>query len=69
MKNHKLDSYSIWEPIPGVCKSYVIMGQEGGTVFPLVYLRKPKHISQATYVKMVEKITLTLPEGFEVDSA
>ncbi len=57
-----LESYSICEPIKGVCKSRAIWGNSGNKTFPLVYLRKPKHLTEEQFKDIVGYLSLSLPQ-------
>lgn len=68
MSRYPIDSYSISEgPIPPVCKSPAIWVTSGNTTFPVAYLRKPKHISQKSFVEIVRSIEMHLPAGWEIE--
>jgi hypothetical protein len=56
-----LDSYSVCKPVKGVCKSYAIWGNRRSMSFPLVYLRRPKHISDRDWRAVVDAVRLELP--------
>jgi len=60
----KIESYSVNRPIKGVCKQYAIWGTEGGTTAPLVYLQRPKWITDdLEWEDIVDSIRLNLPKG------
>ena len=57
----KIDSYSISKKgIRGVVKGAAIWGHVGTTVFPLVYLRKPKHLSDSDWQEVLDGVRLEL---------
>ncbi len=63
-----IDSYSICEPVTGVCKSYAIWGGSGGTTFPLIYLRKPKYLPEDQFKEIVGQLSLSLPVGYTIET-
>lgn len=44
----KVDSYSL-QTAPWANRGPAIYAQRGNTIWPMVYLRKPKHISQKDF--------------------
>lgn len=63
----KLESYSLCKPIKGLSKQYSLIGRSGATGTPLVYLQRPKHITDdAVWETIVESIEVKLPVGFEI---
>ena len=65
----KLEFYSISPPVKGLTKSFVIWIREESTIYPLVYLQKPKWISDKSFKKIVLSIRLDLPQDFEISNA
>ncbi len=63
-----IESYSICEPIKGVCKSRAIWGSSGNMTFPLVYLRKPKHLTEDQFKEIVGQLSLSLPVGYTIET-
>lgn len=53
-----IKSYSIEPPISGICKSWCIWAHSDKTnsMFPIVYLRKPKHLSADSFEKIVSHL-------------
>ena len=41
-------------------KSPILWGIEGGKMYALVYLRKPKHVSQEEFNQIIERMSLYL---------
>lgn len=63
----KLETYSIGKPVSGVCRQYAIWATEGSTTSPIVYLQRPKWITDdAAWERIVKSIRLDLPNGFNV---
>lgn len=62
----KIETYSVASPIKGICKSYAIWGQEGNEMAPLAYFTKPKWISDTDFIKIINSLTLNLPQGYEI---
>ena len=63
----KLDSYSLCGPIKGICKQRAIWATSGNTTQPLIYLQRPKWITDdAVWSKIVDGLRLELPSGFEI---
>ncbi len=48
-------------------KGYCVTVKVGRQKYPLVYLKKPKPISEASFKAAVEGIEVTLPDGFEFE--
>ena len=56
-----LDAYSVSkEPMDGIVKSPTIWGHKGNSVFPIAYLRKPKHISAGEWKEVVNSIRIKM---------
>ena len=59
----KFDSYSISRNgLEGICKSPVIWGHRESSMMPLVYLRKPKWMTEEDFYKVVDNLTIHLPK-------
>ena len=61
----KLESYSIdKEGVKGICKSPAIWGNNMNTneVYPLVYLGKPKWMTDEAFNKVLDGLRLDLPQ-------
>lgn len=63
----KIQYYSKSSGINGLYKQHLLLGFEGNTSWPLVFLQRPKWIkSDADWQKIVDGITLKLPAGTEI---
>lgn len=64
-----MGSYSIsTKPISGICKQPALWGHEKNraSMVPLIYLQKPKWISEETFLRIVESIRLDIPRDIEL---
>lgn len=48
------------KPIQGVCKSHALWAREGSKTWPVLYLRKPKHLNQDVFEALLEGMEITL---------
>lgn len=65
----KIESYYInKDGVEGLVKSAGIWGINGNTSFPLVYLKKPKHLDEGKFQEIVDSIVLNLPLNFETET-
>lgn len=56
-----IDSYSVNKTgIKGLVKSPAIWGHKDNVMFPLVYLRKPKHMSEKDWQEVLEGLRLEI---------
>jgi len=56
-----IDSYSVnQEGIKGLVKGAAIWGHKDNVVFPLAYLRKPKHLSADNWKEVLNGIRLEI---------
>lgn len=63
----KVKSYALSGPIEGLVKQHAIWAEEGTCMAPLIYLQRPKWISNdAQWKKICESVRLELPKEFEV---
>lgn len=63
----KIDIYYINENgIEGLVKSAGIWGVDGNKTFPLVYLKKPKHLSEEKFKEIIRTIEIKIKKGFEL---
>lgn len=63
----KPEEYSICEPVKGICKSHGIWGMTGNTMYPLIYFRRPKWITDdKCWNQIVKSISLDLPSDIEI---
>ena len=58
-----IDSYSICSPVKGITKQYAIWGNKGSSTFPLVYLQRPKHISDNDWQLVINHLSLDIPKA------
>lgn len=49
--------YEFHKPITGICKSHGIWKVDGCTLSPMVYLRKPKHISEDDFQNFINRLS------------
>jgi len=51
--------YELWlHGAEGIRQSPMIVKRENSTVYPIVYLRKPKHISQSEFEDVINRLGL-----------
>ena len=50
------------EPVQGICKQPCIWGNNRGRTAPLVYLQKPKWISEESFLEIIQGLELNMPE-------
>ena len=63
----QIENYGTQPPIKGVCKSSAVWARQGGAIFPLIYLQRPKWIkNDEAWKKVVESVRIALPVGFEI---
>lgn len=63
----KIDSYYVGQPLPGTCKQHGVWATEGNTVSPIMYLQRPKWITDdGAWEELVKSVRLELPHGFEI---
>lgn len=63
----KLESYSVVGPCKPLWTGYAVIGTEGNASMPILYLRRPKAITDDSVWKaIVESLHLSLPDGFEI---
>ena len=63
----KVESYAVEPPIDGLIKQHAVWGHEASTIFPLIYLQRPKWITNdAQWLAIVNSVRLVLPANFEV---
>lgn len=63
----KVKTYSVTGPIHGLIKQHAVWAEEGSVIAPLIYLQRPKWISNDDqWEKIVSSISLDLPAGFKV---
>jgi hypothetical protein len=62
-----IQSYSISSPVKGICKQHAAWGMTGNCAVPLIYLQRPKWITDdAVWENIVESVRLVLPDGLDV---
>ena len=68
MKEITLESYTVCKNgfCPPMRKSPAIAGMEGNHMFPLVYLTKPKNISEESFKAILDGLRLEIPPGFVI---
>ena len=55
--------FSLESPVPGVCKSHVLLRKSGENEWtPVLYFRKPKHVSQEDYERLMHRIRISIPK-------
>ena len=47
-------------PMEGVCKSHGIWVQEGSKIAPLIYLRKPKRMTDEDFETILNSLSVTI---------
>jgi len=65
----KLKSYSIGEPIQGICKQYAVWGHDAdnNSISPLFYIQRPKWIKDDMVWEQITKaVKVELPIGLEI---
>lgn len=63
----KIKSYYInKDGVKGLVKSAGIWGTSGNKSFPLIYFKRPKFISEEKFKEIIDHITLTIRNDFEV---
>ena len=63
-RTHRPDTYGI--DISGsIRKSVVVWGHEQATAYPIMYIRKPKWMSQESFDNMIDKVRISLPARME----
>ena len=65
----KIKTYSICNPVKGICKQHSIMVEDETQNFiaPLIYLQRPKWIKDdECWEKIVQSVRITLPQGEEI---
>lgn len=64
----KIKSYYIGKPIPGICKQNAIWGCDGKSSMPLVYLQRPKWITDdKAWDKICASIEFHAPYNLEIN--
>lgn len=63
----KIQTYSICNPVKGICKQDAIWGKEYSVSSPIVYLQRPKWITNDDcWQRIIDSIRLSLPHDFEI---
>jgi len=63
----RVEAYTVCNPITGLCKQRAIWATEGGRMSPLVYLQRPKWITNDDdWDKITSAIRLELPKNTEI---
>jgi hypothetical protein len=63
----KVYSYSVEDPIKGMTKQHAVWATAGGRTVPLIYLQRPKWITNNDqWNTIVKAVRLDLSAGFEV---
>ena len=64
----KVTHYHVSGPIDGACKQSAVWGRmDEGVHWPLVYLQRPKWITNdEVWARIVDSVRLHLPKNFEV---
>jgi hypothetical protein len=55
--------YVFHEPINGFCKSHAIYKKVGNSISPMVYLRKPKGVTDEEFEKFINSLGFTMKES------
>lgn len=67
----KIKSYSVWEPVKGICKQHAVWiknENSSNSFFPLIYLQRPKWLKDdVAWEKICKSIRLDIPEDFEIN--
>lgn len=63
----KVTHYHLEPPMHGLWKQNAIVGREGYSIAPLIYLQRPKWIKDDDcWNKIINSVTIKLPKGYEV---
>jgi len=65
----KLNNFEINKPIRGVVKSHGLWAHDEARpscIYPLLYFRKPKWLSESDFITIIKSISITVPDSIEV---
>lgn len=51
------------KPIKGWSKSHGLWWKDGACLTPLLYFRKPKHVADSDFERLIEAITVVVDRG------
>lgn len=55
--------YEFHKPMQGICKSYAIWKRgKPNSISPMVYLRKPKHVSDNDFNDFIDKLSFIVKD-------